>query len=241
MTSALVLPLAYPSHRVADVALLDGSTVTVRPVLPEDADEVMALFGRLSATSTANRFHGMHRLTRREADYFTGVDYVKTFGLVAEHGSGTARHIVALASYIQTHPGIAECAFVVDDALQGRGLGALMLEHLAEAASQAGVDRSKATSIWLMSEPGCGDDPLADRGGGCARTTSFVAGVRFDVTGAGPVRTDIFCGVGPPSLVCSETPRACGHNALVRARVVQKNPRDPVAGASRHDLDEPRA
>jgi len=42
-------------------------------------------------------------------------------------------------------------------------------------------------------------------------------------------------------VVCSETPRACGHNALVRARVVQKNPRDPVAGASRHDLDEPRA
>jgi len=78
---------------------------------------------------------------------------------------------------------------------------------VAAAASQAGVDRSKATSIWLMSEPGCGDDPLADRGGGCARTTSFVAGVRFDVTGAGPVRTDIFCGVGPPSLVCSETPR----------------------------------
>ena len=113
MTSALVLPPAYPSHRVADVALLDGSTVTVRPVLPEDADEVVALFGRLSATSTANRFHGMHRLTRREADYFTGVDYVKTFGLVAEHGSGTARHIVALASYIQTHPGIAATMFEV--------------------------------------------------------------------------------------------------------------------------------
>ncbi|HMC80167.1 MAG TPA: GNAT family N-acetyltransferase, partial [Acidimicrobiia bacterium] len=144
MTSALVLPLAYPSHRVVDVALLDGSTVTVRPVLPEDAGEVMALFGRLSATSTANRFHGMHRLTRREADYFTGVDYVKTFGLIAEHGLGTARHIVALASYIQTRPGIAECAFVVDDALQGRGLGTLMLEHLAEAASEASIGTFEA-------------------------------------------------------------------------------------------------
>lgn len=142
--SALVLPPTYPLHRVVDVALLDGSTVTVRPVLPEDADEVMALFGRLSATSTLNRFHGIHRLTHREADYFTGVDYVKTFGLVAEHGSGTARHIVALASYIQTRPGTAECAFVVDDALQGRGLGTLMLEHLAEAASQAGIGTFEA-------------------------------------------------------------------------------------------------
>lgn len=99
----------------------------------------MALFGRLSATSTANRFHGMHQVTRPEADYFTRVDYVKTFGLVAEHGSGTTRHIVALASYIQTRPSTAECAFVVDDGLQGRGLGTLMLEHLAEAASQAGI------------------------------------------------------------------------------------------------------
>jgi GNAT superfamily N-acetyltransferase len=144
MSGTLVLPPAYPSHRVVDVALLDGSTVTIRPVLPEDAGEVIALFGRLSATSTANRFHGMHRLTRREADYFTGVDYVKTFGLVAEHGSGAARHIVALASYIQTHPSLAECAFVVDDGFQGRGLGTLMLEHLAEAASQAGIGTFEA-------------------------------------------------------------------------------------------------
>src|SRR6266480_4958705 len=121
MTSALVVPPTYPSHRVADVALLDGSTVTVRPVLPEDADEVMALFERLSPTSIANRFHGMHRLTRKEADYFTNVDYAATFGLAAEHRPGSGRHIVALASYIQTRPGVAECAFVVDDELQGRG------------------------------------------------------------------------------------------------------------------------
>lgn len=78
----------------------------------------MALFGRLSPTSIANRFYGMHPLTRTEADYFTSVDYLKTFGLVAEHGSGPHHRLVALASYIATRPGVAECAFVVDDKWQ---------------------------------------------------------------------------------------------------------------------------
>lgn len=71
------------------------------------------------------------------------MDYRKNFGLVAEHRTATNR-LVALASYIETRPGVAECAFVVDDDLQGRGLGTLMLEHLAEAASEAGIGTFEA-------------------------------------------------------------------------------------------------
>jgi hypothetical protein len=39
----------------------------------------------------------------------------------------------------------------------------------------------------------------------CTRTTSFVAGVRFEVAET-VTRTDVFCGLGPPTLVCSESP-----------------------------------
>lgn len=75
-----------------------------------------------------------------------------------------------------------------------------------EAAMSANVDRSAAEAVWLLPEPGCGADPLGEGLAICTRTMSFVAGVRFDWAGQPSVRQSIFCGVGPPSLVCSETP-----------------------------------
>ena len=47
--------------------------------------------------------------------------------------------IVAGGRYIVVRPGEAEVAFVVDDAHQGRGLGAALMRHLAALARQAGL------------------------------------------------------------------------------------------------------
>lgn len=147
MTAAsgeVTLPANYPSHRAVNVDLRDGSTVHVRPVLPGDDAGVLALFGRLSSTSLVLRFHGSHRLTAAEARYFTTVDYRATHGLVAEHMVAGAPRIVAMASYFATRDRVAECAFVVDDTFQGRGLGSVMVEHLAEAAAEAGLETLEA-------------------------------------------------------------------------------------------------
>jgi acetyl coenzyme A synthetase (ADP forming)-like protein len=217
VTSTPAVPSAYPSHRIADVALLDGSTVRVRPVLPGDAEDVMALFGRLSPTSIANRFHGMHRLTRTEADYFTSVDYLKTFGLVAEHGSGPHHRLVALASYIATRPGVAECAFVVDDEWQGRGLGGLILEHLAEAAAQAGIVAFEAEV----------------RGGNTAMLEVFAA-THLPVTrniSAGVVHLELPTSLSPEALEAFERREAKAAAAGVRAFLEPRSV--AVVGASR--------
>jgi hypothetical protein len=74
------------------------------------------------------------------------------------------------------------------------------------AASNLGFDRSTAVETVLMPEPGCGSDPLSTATGSCIRSQSFVAGVRFDTAGGTSLRTDVFCGVGSPPLICSETP-----------------------------------
>lgn len=77
---------------------------------------------------------------------------------------------------------------------------------VAAAASNVGFDRSTATATSLMAEPGCGiHDPSSDVINICTRTMSFVAGVRFEVAET-TTRTDVFCGVGPPTLICSESP-----------------------------------
>jgi hypothetical protein len=75
------------------------------------------------------------------------------------------------------------------------------------AASNVGFDRSTAAGTSLMAEPGCGfDDPSSDLINICTRSMSFVAGVRFEGDADITVRSDVFCGLGPPSLVCSESP-----------------------------------
>jgi hypothetical protein len=51
-----------------------------------------------------------------------------------------------------------------------------------------------------------GVDLLPDDQPGVVRTTTFVANVRFRFEGGGQDVRGIFCGVGPPSLVCSEDP-----------------------------------
>jgi acetate---CoA ligase (ADP-forming) len=70
---------------------------------------------------------------------FVEVDYRDRFGLVAETAAGGASRVVALGSYIALSDGKAEMALVVDDPMQGKGLGSIMLEHLAEAAAEAGI------------------------------------------------------------------------------------------------------
>ncbi|MBA3430131.1 MAG: GNAT family N-acetyltransferase [Actinobacteria bacterium] len=129
----------YPDHRVVDVTLRDGSTIHVRPVLPEDINEVVGLFHRLSDESVRSRFHGQRRPTIDDLREFVEVDYATTFGLIAETSQGGKYRVVALASYVPVEPSRAEVAIVVDDAFHGKGLGSILLEHLVEAAQEAGI------------------------------------------------------------------------------------------------------
>ena len=76
-----------------------------------------------------------------QREHFTVVDYVERVAFVALLGD----EIVAIGRYDQV-PGtpVAEAAFVVDDAQHGRGLGSILLEHLAAAARERGLRRFEA-------------------------------------------------------------------------------------------------
>ena len=75
---------------------------------------------------------------------FTRVDFERDMVLVAE----VADRIVAFASYHRVESGdSAEVAFVVGDAHQGRGLGTLLLDELAELARDHGVTRFVADTL----------------------------------------------------------------------------------------------
>ena len=132
---------AYPGHWEADVVLRDGITMHIRPIVPEDAAELQAMHQRQSTTSQYYRFFApMARLSDRDLHRFTHVDHEDRVALVLTDGDD----LVAVGRYDRFEPDTAEVAFYVADSEHGRGLGSVLLEHLAAAGRERGVTRFAA-------------------------------------------------------------------------------------------------
>jgi acetyl coenzyme A synthetase (ADP forming)-like protein len=124
---------------------VDGGTVHVRPIAATDGDRLREFHAGLSPETIHNRFFSPHpQLSDTEVERFTHVDHQDRVALVATLGS----HIVGVARFDRlADPSAAEAAFVVADEHQGRGVGALLLEHLAAAARERQVTRFEATVL----------------------------------------------------------------------------------------------
>jgi acyl-CoA synthetase (NDP forming)/GNAT superfamily N-acetyltransferase len=143
----------YPEHWEADVVLRDGGTAHIRPIHPDDGQRLVDFHGRLSEQTIYFRFFAPHpRLSEREIRYFTHVDYTDRVALVALVGDellGIVRYdrVGAAAYGLPGGTGPAEVAFVIRDDQQGRGIASVLLEHLAAAATERGVDRFVADTL----------------------------------------------------------------------------------------------
>ncbi len=130
----------YPAAWEADVVLHDGTTTRVRPIRPSDADALQAFHMAQSERSTYLRFfHQVDRLPPRDLERLVDVDHRDRVALVAVEGA--AERIIGVARFDRVDPHTAEVAFNVADAHQGKGLGSVLLEHLAAAARERGVRR----------------------------------------------------------------------------------------------------
>ncbi|GAB3140642.1 bifunctional GNAT family N-acetyltransferase/acetate--CoA ligase family protein [Microbispora hainanensis] len=127
----------YPAHWEADVVLSDGGTAHVRPIRPDDAGMLRSFYSRLSAESIYFRYFGPRpRLTDKDVVWFTNVDYDNRVALIATIGT----EMVAVVRYDRVQPrDHAEVAFLVEDAHQGRGVAAVLMEHLRAAARERGI------------------------------------------------------------------------------------------------------
>ncbi len=129
---------AAPRHWEADVLLRDGHTAHIRPIRPDDGDLLVEFYDRVSEESKYFRFFtAMPRLSERDVQHFTHVDHVQRVAFVIT----LKKRIIALGSYEGDGSGRAEVAFLVEDAQQGRGIGQLLLEHLAQAGRERGIER----------------------------------------------------------------------------------------------------
>ncbi|WP_258950619.1 bifunctional acetate--CoA ligase family protein/GNAT family N-acetyltransferase [Lentzea californiensis] len=147
-------PFDFPRSWEADVVLSDGGTVHLRPITPDDAEKLREFHGRLSERTRYFRYFGPYpRIPQRDLERFSTVDHHDRVALIALLGDD----IVAVGRFDRlqgdkhgdnrgdAHRGdSAEVAFVVEDGHQGRGLGSILLEHLAAAAREVGLARFEA-------------------------------------------------------------------------------------------------
>jgi acyl-CoA synthetase (NDP forming)/GNAT superfamily N-acetyltransferase len=124
----------------ADVLLSDGSAVHMRQIRPDDAAAIVAFHSRMSDRTRYLRYFSPYpRIPERDLDRFVNVDHRDREAFVIVTGG----RITAVGRYERLGPDSpeAEVAFVVEDAHQGRGIGSVLLEHLAEAARENGITR----------------------------------------------------------------------------------------------------
>ncbi len=136
-----MLPAGYPMEWEADVVLRDGSVAHVRPIAPGDVEAVHRFHAGQSDESIYMRFFApLRKLSDRDVKRFTNVDYRDRVALVA-----TVRgDIIGIGRYDRITPTRAEVAFNIADSFQGRGIGSVLLEHLAVIAWEAGVEEFTA-------------------------------------------------------------------------------------------------
>ena len=127
-------------EKSADVLLSDGSTAHLRQIRPQDAPAIVAFHSRMSDRTRYLRYFSPYpRIPERDLERFVNVDHHDREAFVFVSGP----RIMAVGRYERLGPDSpdAEVAFVVEDAHQGRGIGSVLLEHLAAAARENGITR----------------------------------------------------------------------------------------------------
>lgn len=123
--------------------MADGRRVTLRPVLPQDAEMEQALVRALSPLSRYQRFFTpIRELPPGWAQRLTQIDYRQHQALIAETFVGSDALAVGEARYVVDGTGSeAEFAIVVADDWRHQGLARHMLCSLIRHAAEAGLKR----------------------------------------------------------------------------------------------------
>src|SRR5215212_5938044 len=122
------------------VELSDGTSVPYHAIAPDNASALQCFHHRLSERSIYLRFFvAKPELSDREASYFTNVDRINRFALVAVDPEREGEIIGVVSFDREGATERAEYAAEVADRWQGRGLGMALTRRLVEAAQKRDV------------------------------------------------------------------------------------------------------
>lgn len=122
-----------------------GLRVRLRLARPSDGERVRTFLESLSAETRHRRFFpAMPQVTERLVRHFTFYDPRERLIVVAAAMAEGSERIVGMADVALAETGVAELAVVVDDGLQGQGVGKLLTEVIASLAMHQGATHLRA-------------------------------------------------------------------------------------------------
>src|SRR5262249_27643081 len=128
--------------------LRDGTVVTIRPTTRDDAAALGRFFHELSSESRRRRFFSLAEPDAALLERFSdSSDPRRQTTLLALRLVDGDLQPIAVGSYIDLGKGVAEAAFAVADAFQGKGLGTVLLERLAGLAAANGIRQFEASVL----------------------------------------------------------------------------------------------
>ena len=144
----LVAARLAAAARSVPVPLPDGSTLRLRPLVPQDREELVEVIGRQSSEWLRYRFFTPGQPSARTIDHLVDINYIDHFAWVAM--AGDSRNGIAIGRYIrlQAEPIAADVSFAVVGDHQGRGLGTLLLGAVAVTAANAGITELVAEVLY---------------------------------------------------------------------------------------------
>jgi acetyltransferase len=135
----------YPDQYETNIRTATGIDIFVRPIRPEDAPLLSALFNSLSQRSVYMRFFTpLKHISQRMLARFTQIDYDREIALVAFSRSDAEEKMLGVGRVIsERNLKNAEFAVLVSDAWQGKGIGAALLKRCLSIAAEQHIDK-----IW---------------------------------------------------------------------------------------------
>jgi len=139
----------YPDQYEEHITTNTGSDIFIRPIRPEDAPLLVDLFETLSPRSVYLRFFTpMKRLPHSMLALFTQIDYDRHIALAAMSESQPDEKMLGVARIILgRNLREAEFSVVVSDPLQGKGIGASLLQRCLSIAKERGIQKVMGTVL----------------------------------------------------------------------------------------------
>ena len=122
--------------------LRDGSTVLIRPIHGEDLEIERRFIERLSPQARRFRFLGEIKTpSAAMLEQLTHPDPKRDAAFIALIADGAEKREIGVARFSGRPDGLAcECAVVVSDEWQGRGLATILMQHLIDIARERGIE-----------------------------------------------------------------------------------------------------
>ena len=131
--------MAMRDHERADVV-----GARVRPMVADDVDEALAMFGAVAEEGLWLGTEAGFDAERRREAWLAGLDDPAQGSFV---GVTDESVIVGMASFALTGAGVADIGMAVADRSRGRGLGGRLLDALISAAGDVGAHKV-ALQVW---------------------------------------------------------------------------------------------